>query len=31
MYMEKVMDAGNIISKEIPITAKDDTGTLFEN
>lgn len=31
MYMEKVMDAGNIISqREIPITAKDDTGTLFE-
>jgi methionyl-tRNA formyltransferase len=31
MYMEKVMDAGNIIAqREIPITAKDDTGTLFE-
>lgn len=31
MYMEKEMDAGNIISqKEISITAKDDTGTLFE-
>lgn len=31
MYMEKVMDAGNIISqREIPITAEDDTGTLFE-
>lgn len=31
MYMEKEMDAGNIISqKEISITADDDTGTLFE-
>ncbi len=31
MYMEKVMDAGNIISqREIPITDADDTGTLFE-
>ncbi|MEY8291248.1 methionyl-tRNA formyltransferase [Carnobacteriaceae bacterium 52-44] len=31
MYMEKVMDAGNIIAqREIPITAEDDTGTLFE-
>lgn len=31
MYMEKVMDAGNIISqREIPITDEDDTGTLFE-
>lgn len=31
MYMEKVMDAGNIISqREIPITHADDTGTLFE-
>lgn len=31
MYMEKVMDAGNIISqREIPITVEDDTGTLFE-
>lgn len=31
MYMEKVMDAGNIISqREIPITDEDDTGTLFK-
>lgn len=31
MYMEKVMDAGNIISqREIPITDADDTGNLFE-
>ncbi len=31
MYMEKVMDAGDIISqREIPITDADDTGTLFE-
>lgn len=31
MYMEKVMDAGNIISqREIPITDEDDTGKLFE-
>lgn len=31
MYMEKVMDAGNIISqREIPITDADDTGTLFD-
>lgn len=31
MYMEKVMDAGNIISqREIPITDEDDTGTLFD-
>jgi len=31
MYMEKEMDAGNIISQaEIPITDEDDTGTLFE-
>ena len=31
MYMEKKMDAGNIISqREIPITEEDDTGTLFE-
>lgn len=31
MYMEKVMDAGDIISqREIPITDEDDTGTLFE-
>jgi methionyl-tRNA formyltransferase len=31
MYMEKVMDAGNIISqREILITDADDTGTLFE-
>lgn len=31
MYMEKEMDAGNIISQEeISITAKDDTGTLFK-
>lgn len=31
MYMEKVMDAGNIISqRKIPITEEDDTGTLFE-
>ena len=32
MYMEKVMDAGDIIAqREIPITKEDDTGTLFEN
>lgn len=31
MYMEKVMDAGDIIAqREIPITKEDDTGTLFE-
>ncbi len=31
MYMEKVMDAGDIISqREIPITDEDDTGKLFE-
>lgn len=31
MYMEKEMDAGNIIAQaEIPITNEDDTGTLFE-
>ena len=31
MYMEKVMDAGDIITqREIPITKEDDTGTLFE-
>lgn len=31
MYMEKVMDAGDIISqREIPITDEDDTGQLFE-
>lgn len=31
MYMEKVMDAGDIISqREIPITEEDDTGTLFD-
>ncbi len=31
MYMEKKMDAGNIIAqREIPITDEDDTGTLFE-
>lgn len=30
MYMEKIMDAGNIISqREISITDEDDTGTLF--
>lgn len=30
MYMEKEMDAGNIIAqREIPITDEDDTGTLF--
>lgn len=30
MYMEKIMDAGNIISqRELSITAEDDTGTLF--
>lgn len=30
MYMEKEMDAGNIISqREIPITDEDDTGSLF--
>lgn len=31
MYMEKEMDAGNMIAqREIPITEADDTGTLFE-
>jgi len=31
MYMEKEMDAGDIISQRtIPITNDDDTGTLFE-
>lgn len=31
MYMEKEMDAGNIISqREIEISEKDDTGTLFK-
>lgn len=31
MYMEKEMDAGNIISqREIAITDEDDTGNLFE-
>lgn len=31
MYMEKVMDTGDIIAqREIPITQEDDTGTLFE-
>lgn len=31
MYMEKKMDAGDIISQRaIPITEEDDTGTLFE-
>ncbi len=31
MYMEKEMDAGNIISqREIEISEADDTGTLFE-
>src|SRR5699024_5869985 len=31
MYMEKVMDAGDIIAqREIPITNEADTGTLFE-
>src|SRR5699024_10043755 len=31
MYMEKRMDAGDIISQRaIPITPEDDTGTLFE-
>lgn len=31
MYMEKVMDAGDIISqREIPLTDEDDTGQLFK-
>ncbi len=31
MYMEKEMDAGNIIAqREIPILSTDDTGSLFE-
>jgi len=31
MYMEKEMDAGDIISqRELPITEEDDTGALFE-
>ncbi|WP_208558724.1 methionyl-tRNA formyltransferase [Marinilactibacillus kalidii] len=31
MYMEKEMDAGNIIAqKSIPITDQDDTGTMFD-
>lgn len=31
MYMEKEMDAGNIIAqKTIPITKQDDVGTMFE-